>query len=364
MGRARWLVIPGVVCLFAGHVRAENKEAEELFRSGRQLVKEGNYAAACTAFEKSNELEPNVNTLLNLADCQEKNQKIASAWRAFVDAEQQTHGKPDDAVLNDVANKRAQALEKRVSFLQITVPETVASIDGVSITLDGKPLSKSFWNTAVAVDSGHHDLVARAPKFQDAAMPVEVQGEAARASVAVAALTPICNDVTCTETSTQPTVTPVHDPERRRLFFGATMGEEEMRGAEGTNWFFALEVGYQRPLASHVFFRIAGGPRYQHMEFGPANAVAVQINPSIGYIAAGRFLVAFEPTLGISSAGNQDQNGSEIDNSANPYYKLATISAAYLHAGVYEVGITLNYDGGLGIHDDTGQLSASFRIHR
>jgi tetratricopeptide (TPR) repeat protein len=80
------------VCLLGGRAWAGNSEAEELFRSGRQLAKEGNYEAACTAFEKSNELDPNTNTLLNLADCEEKNHKLATAWRAFVDVAERTRG--------------------------------------------------------------------------------------------------------------------------------------------------------------------------------------------------------------------------------------------------------------------------------
>lgn len=85
-------------------------QAEHLFREGKRLIAEGNIAAACDAFEGSYAKDPAVSTLLNLADCREKNQQYASAWGYFIEAGRKTRGKPDMAAFNKTADAVALAL--------------------------------------------------------------------------------------------------------------------------------------------------------------------------------------------------------------------------------------------------------------
>jgi hypothetical protein len=51
------------------------------------------------------------------------------------------------------------------------------------------------------------------------------------------------------------------------------------------------------------------------------------------------------------------------DNVFGPYTKWVTFSVAYVHAGVYEIGLLWNNDGGFGFHEDTGQLSLHVRYN-
>src|ERR1700722_8909097 len=64
----------------------EGAEAEVLFFEGKQLMLAGKYAAACAKLAASERLDPAAGTLMNLADCYEKNGQLASAWVTFRDA--------------------------------------------------------------------------------------------------------------------------------------------------------------------------------------------------------------------------------------------------------------------------------------
>src|SRR5437763_1990631 len=72
----------------AAPARAQDNSAavEALFNEGKRLSAEGKIALACPKFLASYNLEKRLGTLLNLADCYEKNAQLASAWARFVEA--------------------------------------------------------------------------------------------------------------------------------------------------------------------------------------------------------------------------------------------------------------------------------------
>src|SRR6187402_336528 len=82
--------IAAVVC--PGSLAAQPAEtpADALFQEGRDLMTAGKYAEACAAFDASQELKPDIGTLVNQANCREKTGQLASAWGLFADAERQT----------------------------------------------------------------------------------------------------------------------------------------------------------------------------------------------------------------------------------------------------------------------------------
>ena len=57
--------------------------AEVLFQEGRDAVQRGNWPLACSKFRESERLDPGVGTLMNLADCEEKIGRLASAWERW-----------------------------------------------------------------------------------------------------------------------------------------------------------------------------------------------------------------------------------------------------------------------------------------
>ena len=154
-----------VALVAAVHARAHaqaSPEAEKLFRDGRQLIKDGKIGEACAAFEASEKVEHNIATLLNLADCREKNQQYAAAWALFLAADSQTRGDASKAQVNGVAKQRASALEQRLSYLTINVPDE-SRVTELIVTRDGEPVDPAEWNRAIPVDGGKHEIAGRAP---------------------------------------------------------------------------------------------------------------------------------------------------------------------------------------------------------
>jgi hypothetical protein len=159
-------------------------EAEQLFRDGKRLMKEGKITEACGAFEASEKTEPNISTLLSLADCHEKAQQYASAWARFLNAESRTRSDPSKAALSRTAKQRATALEARLSYLTINVPDE-SRVDGLMVTRDGVEVEAAQWNRAVPVDGGAHIVAGKAPGHESWSTTIEISVEQGQRAVEV-----------------------------------------------------------------------------------------------------------------------------------------------------------------------------------
>jgi hypothetical protein len=169
----------------APHVAAaQSAEAEQRFRDGKRLMGEKKYAEACLAFETSQRLDPAVTTLVNLADCREKNGQIQSAWTAFLEAERQTRGDAKQASLHKIAKERSSALEGRLSYLTVSVSRD-SDIEGLILTRNGQPFDEGLWNTAIPVDGGEYVIAGRAPGHEQWSTTVTVPAEKGRITVDV-----------------------------------------------------------------------------------------------------------------------------------------------------------------------------------
>jgi hypothetical protein len=176
---------------YPGSLAAQPAEtpADVQFQQGRQLLVAGKYAEACAAFDASQALKPDIATLLNQANCREKNHQLATAWRLFVEAERQTHDATDPPTreLHRVAADRAAKLEARLSTLTIHVPDD-RRIAGLEILLDGERIGPEAWSRARPVDGGTYHIAARAPGMTDWAVTVTVGVERDPTPIEVPAL--------------------------------------------------------------------------------------------------------------------------------------------------------------------------------
>jgi hypothetical protein len=159
-------------------------QAEALFRDGKRLMKDGKLAEACSAFEGSERAEHNVATVLSLADCREKNHQYASAWALFLQADSQTRSDPSKAVLNTTAKNRARAIEARLSYLTINVPDE-SRIPELLVTRDGAPVDPAEWNRSIPADGGSHVIAGKAPGHESWSTTVTLKPEADKQSVEV-----------------------------------------------------------------------------------------------------------------------------------------------------------------------------------
>jgi hypothetical protein len=154
------------------------KQADTLFRQGKELMSQQKLAAACAAFQDSNRLEPTISTLLNHANCREKNGQLATAWRLFNEAERQTHFQTDatSQQLNKVAMDRAAKLEARLSKLSIEVPP-IHRADGLEIVRGEERIETDAWGHLLPLDGGTYRITAHAPGYVDWYMTVTVKPE-------------------------------------------------------------------------------------------------------------------------------------------------------------------------------------------
>jgi tetratricopeptide (TPR) repeat protein len=171
---------------------ANGQAAEALFREGKTLMLAGKLAEACEAFDGSYRKDPATSTLLNVADCREKNGQFASAWGAFVEAERRSRNSDDASqqAINQLAKDRASRLEPRLSYLTISVPDD-SRVDGLTITRDGDPLDAAEWNRAIPIDVGPHVIEAKAPAYEPWTTRLEMAREKEQLAVTVPRFKPL-----------------------------------------------------------------------------------------------------------------------------------------------------------------------------
>jgi hypothetical protein len=121
----------------------------------------GKLAEACEAFDRSQQLDPRVTTLLNLADCREQNHQLATAWGTFVDANRMARTGNDDKLAR-VATTHARKLESRISKLTIAVPAD-HQLPGLEVQRGSDRVDPAGWNHALPIDGGTYTITARAP---------------------------------------------------------------------------------------------------------------------------------------------------------------------------------------------------------
>jgi hypothetical protein len=168
-------------------------QAEAYFQEGKRLMDEGNIEEACEAFEASYGKDPAVSTLLNLANCREKNHQYASAWGHFIDAARLSRGKADLASFNKTASDRATAIEPRLSYLIINVPAE-AEVVGLSITLNGKPVTEAEWNRRFPVDGGEYKIEGKAPAHEPWSTTIRIAEAKDIQSVTLPRFHPVASD--------------------------------------------------------------------------------------------------------------------------------------------------------------------------
>ena len=150
-----------VACALAAPAHAQTAEAEVLFREGKRLLADGDFAGACAKLEASERLDAAIGTELNLADCFDRAGKPASAWAMFAKAEQ-TAKRIGDAKRAAEAHRRGSELVPKLVYLTVAVADE-HQVDGLVIERDGTRVDRVLWNTRMVLDPGDYKLAASAP---------------------------------------------------------------------------------------------------------------------------------------------------------------------------------------------------------
>ena len=147
--------------------------AQQLFESALADAEQGDFAHACPKFLASQSADPKASTLLNLANCYEKNQQPASAWGAYREAESLAR-KTNHPDWEANAKARAAALEPTLDHLTIAVSEA-SKVPGLVVTRDGAKLEAGEWGVAIPVDPGEHVIAASADGYISIEKKIEVK---------------------------------------------------------------------------------------------------------------------------------------------------------------------------------------------
>jgi Tetratricopeptide repeat len=221
--------------------------AEALFNQGRSLMTEGKYAEACPKFEASQELDPGLGTILNLAECYEKTGRTASAWAEYREAIPLARATGSKA-RQDLAIERARALEERLSTLTIRALSGEATDPQLEVRRDGIAVRAAELGAPIPVDPGEHLIEAHAPGHEPWSSKVRVGPDAAKVSVEIpklkpsgAATKPEAPIVTTTATTTAPpSDQPLSDGSTQRTT-GLVLGGAGIVGV-GLGTFFGLRA--------------------------------------------------------------------------------------------------------------------------
>lgn len=158
---------------------APDETAKNEFQRGREAFKQGDYRSALPHFRKSQQLSPQVGTLLNLASCEEKLGLVASARHHFQEAVSQLPAR-DDRV--SFAQERISALEPRVARLRVKLGASAAP--STRVDLDGSPMPEETLDAELPVDPGKHEITANAPGMPEGHYEVTLQ-EGERSAITV-----------------------------------------------------------------------------------------------------------------------------------------------------------------------------------
>jgi hypothetical protein len=158
--------------------------AEALFVEGRNLMAAGRFDEACPKFESSQELDPGLGTMLNLAECYEKTGKTASAWAEYREAIPLARA-AGSKEREDLAHERAKALEGRLSTLTIRAMGGGDGGAALDVRRDGVSVGAGQLGTPIPVDPGEHLVEVKAEGKEPWSTKVEVGADAAKVEVEI-----------------------------------------------------------------------------------------------------------------------------------------------------------------------------------
>lgn len=150
-------------------------EADALFRRGRAALAAHDYAAACPAFARSHQLDPQFGTLYNLAGCLIARGRLVEALTAY-----------QDLAAHDPRPARRADAARRVRDLEAKLPriKIVAPGPGWSVTLNGVDATASIGRDR-RVDPGNYELAATADHQPPFHTTITVRADGKRAIVEI-----------------------------------------------------------------------------------------------------------------------------------------------------------------------------------
>jgi hypothetical protein len=134
--------------------------ADRSFSQGQALLKDGHISQACEQFAESQRLEAALGTLINLASCHERQNKLATAVHEYQAAAAWARERGSSEL------EREQFARERVRVLETQVPTLRVQLNGpledVTVEIDGNALPRANASINVQLDPGTHVVTAKA----------------------------------------------------------------------------------------------------------------------------------------------------------------------------------------------------------
>lgn len=173
MARLRFAWCAALLLAVSGPAHAgDPARAELLFQEGLALTDGGDWDAACPKFAESDELDPSVGAMLNLAFCSDRAGKLLESRARYEEAARRNASTADESRRASVDDQVRVALEKlaaRTPRLKVTVAPADAKL-----TVDGREIAMVA--EGVPLDPGLHKVRATAPGHRDEEREVNLVG--------------------------------------------------------------------------------------------------------------------------------------------------------------------------------------------
>lgn len=141
----------------AGVSDEDRKKAIQLFKEGQAFQEQAKWDEALAKFEDVGKIVMTPGTRFNIALCKENLGRFLEALDDYVAAERDAKAEKK-AEIEKKSRDSAEALKGRIPKLVLKVPD----VEGVTVTLDGKPIDPA--NPELSVDPGKHKIEASADK--------------------------------------------------------------------------------------------------------------------------------------------------------------------------------------------------------
>jgi hypothetical protein len=157
----------GAVLLTAAVPRAAAAEgrdpsaADALFATAREAMARGDMTTACARFAESQRLDPAPGTLLNVAQCEEREGKLAAS---YTHVNEVLANLPKDDFRLAYARAQLAALKPRVPTVTVTLAKGTS---GARVTRDDVELREGSFGVPLPIDPGPHVFVVRANGRED-----------------------------------------------------------------------------------------------------------------------------------------------------------------------------------------------------
>lgn len=163
-----WYV--AIAALWAAPVQAQQRAAAELlFEEGKKAMDAGDFTQACAKFEESNRLDAASGTTLNLANCEERRGRVASAWERYRAAVELLA--PGDR-RREFAQTKVRQLQPLVPRLTIVLAKSAPA--NTTVSRNGKPLTASL-GMPLPLDPGEYRVLVQAPGRRDAEYAITLE---------------------------------------------------------------------------------------------------------------------------------------------------------------------------------------------